>query len=309
MKLSKQERIGALVIVVIIILVVGVFMFIKPRFETIGASKQTLENKQQELVVAQQKAATKDPLKEQVIAAFDEGETLADMFFEEMTAYEVEAEFRDFLAQLDKETCNVVVNSLTVSEPYVATLAPIFVNEDEISYKLKEYVNQGVAESEEELAAARRQEILRGKLDTSQDVGAITINFEVTALDQETIMNFCDAVNSYYKDEKGGNIRKACMLRGASFSYPLVEEKYGEMIEELTKNAEEEGRKELYKKFNKTPPAKDNETGANTNNPEEEDKDEIQVSDNIFTLGTSITFYSIARMQDPSAQLDAQDNL
>lgn len=301
MKLSKQERIGALVILVIVILAVGVFIFIKPRFEEIGISRTSLENKQQELTAAQEKAATKDPLKQQVIDAFEEGENLADMFFEEMTAYQAEAEFREFLAQCG---CNVVVNSVSVSAPAVSTLGVSFVDEQEIVYNLKTYATQGVDPTEEELAAEARQQILRETLAGNQEVGSITISFDVVAIDQDELIKFCDAVNNYQKQEAGGLTRKACILNGASFSYPKVSDEYSKLAEEIANSAKEAGTKELYKKFNRTPPASETPAAAEGN-----EQTQLAVSDNIFTLSTSITFYSVARMQDPTDQLDQQDGI
>ena len=67
MKLSKQERIGAVIITVIVIILVGIFVFIKPRFEAIGTARMSYENKQAELTAAQEKAATKNDLRESVI--------------------------------------------------------------------------------------------------------------------------------------------------------------------------------------------------------------------------------------------------
>ena len=49
MKLSKQERIAVLVIAVVILLGLGIFLFIVPKFEAIGTSSASLLNKQVEL--------------------------------------------------------------------------------------------------------------------------------------------------------------------------------------------------------------------------------------------------------------------
>ena len=49
MKLSKQERIAVLVIAVVILLGLGIFLFIVPKFEAIGTSSVSLLNKQVEL--------------------------------------------------------------------------------------------------------------------------------------------------------------------------------------------------------------------------------------------------------------------
>ena len=303
MRLSKQERIGALVIAVIVILAVGIFMFIKPRAEAIGTSKTSLENKQSELATARAKADTKDSLKAQVLQAFEDGENLADVFFEEMTAYEADEEFRAFLEQCG---ANVVVGALTVNAPSVTTLGVEFFEEKEVSYALKSYATSGTEPSKEQLAYAQRQQMLKDNLGAKQEVGSITVSFDVTAIDHEELLKFCDAVNNYRKDEAVGLTRKAMKLEGFVFSYPLVENEYNDISDEIAKKAQVEGLKQLYKNFNLTLPADELNAAQEAANQEEE---KLAVSDYIYTVSTSVTFYSVTRMEDPTDQLDAQDGV
>lgn len=299
MKLSKQERIGALVIAVIVILAVGIFLFIKPRAEEIGTSKTSLENKQTEYNTAIAKAATKDELKQQVINAFKDGENLADVFFEEMTAYEADEEFRAFLEQCD---ANVVIKDLEISEPETSTLAVEFFENEEVTYALKTYATSGTEPSKEQLAFAQRQQILKDSLGDAQEVGSITISFDVTAIDQEELIKFCEAVNDYQKEESVGMTRKAMKLNGFVFSYPAFKKEFDEMAEEIAEKADKEATKQLYKNFGKTAPAEDAK--------EEGKEDEtLTLSDWIYTVSTSVTFYSVTRMEDPTDQLDAQDGI
>lgn len=300
MKLSKQERIGALVIAVIVILAVGIFVFIKPRAEEIGVSKTSLENKQSEYNTAIAKAESKDDLKKQVIEAFKDGENLADVFFEEMTAYEADEEFRAFLDQCD---ANVVIHDLSISEPETSTLAVEFFEENEVTYALKTYATSGTEPSKEQLAYTQRQQILKDNLASSQEVGSITISFDVVAIDQEELVKFCEAVNNYQKEESVGQTRKAMKLNGFVFSYPALEDEFTDVADEITAKAEKEALKQLYKNFGKTAPAGE----AAEEGKEEEET--LAVSDWIYTVSTSVTFYSVTRMADPTDQLDAQDGI
>jgi len=97
MRLSKQERMAVLVIAVIIILGLGIFLFIVPSFKSIGTSNASLTSKKQELADAQAKAATAMDLGTQVNEAYKQGDKVADMFFEEMKAYEADDQIRDFI--------------------------------------------------------------------------------------------------------------------------------------------------------------------------------------------------------------------
>ena len=304
MKLSKQERIAALVIAIIIILAVGIFMFIKPRFETIGTTAATLATKQTELDAAIAKRETKDDLKTQVMDAYEKGEHLADMFFPELSTYDAEKEFRDFLAQCK---ANVIVESVNVSEPGTTTLDTSFYQKNDVTYDLKTYVTQGLDTTEEELAAQNRLQVLQDALGGAQTIGSTTIDFSVTALDQEELLKFCDEVNEYFKEENGTSTRKAIMLDGVVISYPLVEQEDEQIVAELTEKAETDGTKALYKNAGLPVPASD---GSSASSGTEAGGDEkISVSDYIYTVSTKITFFSVERMLDPTDQLDAQDGI
>ena len=43
MKLSKQERIATIVILILVILGVGIFVFIKPAFESLSSTQKNLD--------------------------------------------------------------------------------------------------------------------------------------------------------------------------------------------------------------------------------------------------------------------------
>ncbi len=302
MKLSKQERIAALIIAIIVILAVGIFVFIKPRFEAIGTTAATLNTKQQEYVTALEKQSTKDDLKTQVMDAYEKGEHLADMFFPELTTYQADQEFRAFLAQCKS---NVIVESFTVNEPSTTTLGTSFYTPTEVVYDLKTYVTQGLETSAEELAAQNRLQILQDALGGAQTIGSTTVEFTVSALEQEELIKFCDEINSYFKDENGTTTRKAVLLNGAEFSYPLVEKDYDALVDELNAKGEEDGTKAVYKNAGKTMPATENNGEAAANNSDET----ISVSDYLYSLSTSVTFFSVERMLDPTDQLDAQDGI
>lgn len=302
MKLSKQERIAALIVAVIVILAVGIFVFIKPRFEAIGTTTATLNTKQQEYVDALAKQATKDGLKDQVLDAYERGEHLADMFFPELTAYQADQEFRAFLSQCK---ANVIVEQLDVGEPSTTTLGTSFYTPTEVEYDLKTYVTQGLETSEEELAFQNRRQTLQDALGAAQTIGSISIDFTVSALEQEELIKFCDEVNEYFKDENGTSTRKAVMLGGATFTYPLIETKYEKICDEILTKADEDGNKALYKNAGQTYSPENTASGTG----EENEENSVVVTDYLFSLSTNVTFLSVERMLDPTDQLDAQDGI
>lgn len=302
MKLSKQERIGILVVAVILILGLGIWLFIVPKIDALNKSGVTYDTKQKELAAAQATASLREGLKDDVLKAYEDGQDLADMFFEELTTYEADMEFKKFLDQCD---ANVMVESVSISKPATYTLAPVFYNSENVTYDLKTYVTQGLEKTEEEIKAEEHLNKLKTTLGNSQTVGAITVSFTVNAVDPQDLIDFADEVNEYIVDANGKSTRMAIMLNGFSQSYPLVVDKYKDDITEIEEQAAEDALDELYKFLNEKRPA-DETTNTNTDN----DKDDKQLrnpSDYYYSLDTSVTFLSVERMQDPTEQLEAQD--
>ncbi|MCM1167066.1 MAG: hypothetical protein NC299_12310 [Lachnospiraceae bacterium] len=312
MKLSKQERIGALIIVVILILALGGFLLVKPKIETIGTTRASLASKQQEYDADVEKQNRKAPLREQIEKAYEDGEHMADMFFSELSAYEADMAFRAFLEQCG---ANVVIEELTVSEPTTATLGTNFYTRPDVQYDLKTYATQGADIDEDYAAILQRQANLAAALGDAQTIGASTVSFTVKAVDQDELIKFADAVNSYKLEENGALVRKAVGINGLAFTYPDVISKYEKLVEEINEEAEEAGKAALERETGlPTEIERDNGTAANPADPTnpagaEEEQEIAEITDYLYSYSDTFTFYCIERMQDPKSQLDAQDGI
>lgn len=297
MKLSKQERIAALIILVVIVLALGAFLFVKPAIESWNATKATLVSKEAELAKMEARRATKGQLRKDIEAAYEEGEHLADMFFPELKSYESEDAFREFIKQC---TSNIIVEQVTVSEPTTQALGATFFTPENVEYALKTYATSGVDMTEEEQIIKARNEALMAALAEPQTIGASTIEFSVTAKSRDTLFDFADEVNDYLKQEADGRIRKAIMLNGLTLEYEEVNQYYDALIEENLTEMDNEGRTALHAEIGAEPPVIERET-------EKEENKEPSLEGYLFTYEGSMTIFSIERMQNPKAQLDAQD--
>ncbi|MGN0640889.1 MAG: hypothetical protein ACI4JT_08045 [Oscillospiraceae bacterium] len=304
MKLSKQERIATIVILVLVILGVGIFVFIKPAFDSLASTQKNLDNKQAEYKADLEKAGRKADLRTDIEKAYEEGEHLADMFFPELASYEADEAMRAFLAQCK---ANVVVEQLEVDEPTTAVLSPYFSVTKDVVYELKSYATRGAEADEEETRRLERLAQLQSALGSAQTIGASTVSFTVSAIDREELLKFADEVNNYIVKENNKDTRKAIMLNGMSFKCPEVDKEYDAKIAEINSEAEKVGKEALERE---TGEAADNPT-ASAENPENTSEKEakVNVSECIYKVDTSITFYSIERMQNPKSQLDKQDGV
>lgn len=321
MKLSKQERIAAIVVVVLIILVAGVFIFIKPNIETIIATKESLAAKKQEFENDEARAATKDTLKTQILGAYNDGKDLADMFFPELKSYEADNEFRAFLDQCANRS-NLHVESLQISDPGTAGLSASTFTPPSTQYALKNYVNQGVTEAEAS-GNLLRQRMIYASLGEPQTIGATTVSFKLYALSIDDVLKFADEVNNYEMTQNGKKVRKAISLSGVGFTDKrtkyLLEKRGMESVDKATEagakkfleylaNANRVTRSALAENpadpaDPATPSAPDDNVGVDISNDEE------TLDFYLYTLDCTITFYSIERMQDPTATLTEQDKV
>ncbi len=321
MKLSKQERIGVLIIAVVIILVLGVIFFVVPKFDEVGASRVNLENKQKEYQAAVDKAAGRDGLKQSIIDAYEKGRDSADMFFTEMTPYELDNEVRAFIDYCKKNKLEILVEDMTVTQAGVEALSISFFEDTPTAqYDLKIYAQQGQAQTEEQIAAANRKNILMSALATSQNVAASKASFQFATLSAEDYIKFVDLVNNYEKTENGKKIRKALTVNGLNIAYEDVMEEYADIMDEIEADvlSDVDGVLKDYAKEhdfeadideNKDKPADGNTPAAGTDaNKEDEDEDDKKgIEDILQTYSVTLTFYCVERMQDPTELLDAQD--
>ena len=314
MKLSKQERIGAIIIIVIVIIALGFWFYVKPKIETIDATQKSLASKQQEYDADVETQAKKDPLKNDILAAYDEGAHLADMFFSEMTSYESDAAFREFIQQC---TAKVLVEDLTVGEPTTATLGTQFYASSSVTYDLKTYATQGVDVSVAELMRTARQLLLQTTLGNAQTIGASNVTFTVTAIDRDELIKFVDEINKYEREENGNKIRKAIKINNLSLEYGEINDEYDKLLDDLNKQMESAGQNAFQSSTGQNPGGSSTPAPTPTptpENPENPGEGENNNNNNnqgatpeYYTLTDTMTFYCIERMQDPKPLLDAQD--
>lgn len=302
MKLSKQERIAAIVVVILLILVAGVFLFIKPNFETIGETRNTLNAKKAEYDSDVARVETKEDLKKKILEAYDVGKNTADMFFPELAAYQADDEFRAFLEQCD---ANVLVEDLEVTAPDTIGLASNMFIPESVSYALKDYVNQGRnVDPTKTDPGLIRQTMIQKYLGDPQTIGATTVTCKVRAVDTQSLLDFADEVNSYQKEENGKAIRKAVSLSNITFEDLKTANEYDLKVEELINDAEKAAADTFKSKTGKTL------TGFEEDNDKKAEEEDGQgsIDEVIYSMECSITFYSIERMQDPTERLNEQDN-
>ncbi|MBP3267119.1 MAG: hypothetical protein J6M07_02190 [Ruminococcus sp.] len=137
MKLSRRDRIIFIVGIVIIILVVGGLLAVKPKYEESQASQERLIAKETERDQLQQKIDTLPGLKAQLEKDVDSVLTKQQLFLEEKDyeeSYEISMYLMDLLAESDLE-----VISTSLKDVEGMNLEPYVVHTNTAVYDLKAY--------------------------------------------------------------------------------------------------------------------------------------------------------------------------
>lgn len=328
MKLSKQERIGLMIIMAVVIIALGGFLMFKPKLEEMNRNKQTMENKQKEYDEKKAKANTKKDLRAQIEAAYEKGEDTADMFFAEMDGYEVDDMFREFLenrkyvkanakpgpdGEKPKERSDILIEALSIGELTTETLTPLFTSARPINYPLKQFATQGgVTLSEKEQAEQLRKAALQATLGADQTIGAMSVSFIAKSLSNDDLIQFADEINHFIREENGNKVRKAMKTQSITLKYSEVTRTYTEMAEKILKEAEAEGKAAFERDFNVT--LSGNSAGSNILTPSPDgsgnnNSNKIDIGDYVCSWENTLTLYSVERMQNPKPILDEQDGI
>lgn len=108
MKLSYRDKVIFIIVLILIILVAGFFLFIQPKFKEIETAKYNLETTQQKKVEIEDKVATLPTIIENIKAAADEIGEKQGIFMEEQDPYLNETYIREALTAegLDVKSMN-----------------------------------------------------------------------------------------------------------------------------------------------------------------------------------------------------------
>ena len=90
MKISKQERILIVVFLVAAIIGVGVFVFVLPNFNKIGANNKQLATAKQEYSNVLSQLEHESTIDTEISQAYEEGKNLAETFYSDLTEYEAD---------------------------------------------------------------------------------------------------------------------------------------------------------------------------------------------------------------------------
>lgn len=240
MKLSYRDKVIFVCAIVLIILVAGVFLFIKPKFEDMNYAKSALEAKQAEQEELQAKIDTFPQLVETLKATAGDVEELQSYFLTEQDPYLNEQFIHEILDKnnievLGMETAYTIAGSL---DEYIVVPSNVTAFDLMVSGDLYNELPQEVYDVYNDTVVEKGESIIIGVTD-------MTVNYKDT-FELSKVLKFVDDIADYGKtmnvveltkaEESFGNIEPetngSLALRLYSI-YPLNVEKVMEEADEI----------------------------------------------------------------------------
>ncbi len=243
MKLGYRDRIILLIVMVIVVFAIGIFAFIKPKWEELDTNKRTLETEQSEWDKQLINFERINTLRDNINKRYDESLTLCEGFTDEMDSTELDQFLQEKFINIEQFIKNDMEldGASTISDMGTATLAYYYYTPSIVTYPLYE-----AADFDGSLAEAAQQKckesiILSAR--TSQIVGNgnASLTFKVTKQDT---MDLIDAVHKYAVENKDAMLLQSVNITDIDFNGdPLERDSQGNIIG--TPPASEDGDEEL----------------------------------------------------------------
>jgi hypothetical protein len=278
MKLGYRDRIVILIAIIAIIVGLGIFVFIKPKWEKLNNNKETLETLNTEwdakLLEFDRIPARQDNIKER----YSQGNQIAQEFTDEMDSVQLENFLRDKFVNNDKFTEDKVklTDTLSVSDISTSSVNYYYYVPNIVTYPLYEYADLDGSLAKDAAAKLLDSNILSARSSQTVGSGSATMKF---VINREDTMELLNQINDYAAKNKDAMLIESVSLKEADFN---------ENIE--VEEDEEAGEPELDEDGNPIEAAPKAKEGTNNNNKNKVKKDYTEVT----------VIYRVYYMQEPT---------
>ena len=294
MKISKQERIIIICLIVAVILGVGIFMFVLPNFNQIDKNNKQLDSVKLEYANLQTELEREATIDNEIETAYEEGKNLADGFYDDLTSYEADEIMRQFIARFNGDEEKITINGLDISAFTTQSLSVSVFTETEVTYPLKDFADTQLSQAQQPIdfnAMNAREKVMYAKsikaaqLAASEPVtvGSITVALTVNSDELQNLHDFVDMLYSGIydedlKDEDGNPRSKATYLHS--------------VVYQMTDTSDSENTTNNNNNSNTPAEGEDAPAGNNNNNNNENEG---------YSMELSVDFLCIKPVENPTA--------
>lgn len=231
MKFGYRDRIILLIVLVVIILGVGIFLFIKPKWETLNTNKATLETTQADWDTKLLEFDRIPVRQESINKKYQKSTEIVKEFTDSMSSIELEEFLQKNFINIDKFKEDEVElrDSFTVSNEKTTTMNYYYLTPNIVTYPLYEYadLDGSLAKAAEKIM--HDSNVLSSR--TSQTVAAGTSNFTLL-INREDVLSLLDAVSAYATKNKDAMLIKSVEIKDYDFNKEEEEADNNQQVDE-----------------------------------------------------------------------------
>ena len=223
MKFGYRDRIVLLIVVIVVIFALGIFVFIKPKWEQLNTNKETRKSVAAEWQGKLNEFKLIPTLQKKIKEKYQEGLDLSANFTDEMNSIELAKFVQDQFINNEKfqEDEVEVKDSVKLSEMGTSSLSYYYYTPSIVTYPLYEYAD--LDGSLKEAAAKKMEESALLSTRSAQTVGSSSAQLKLL-INREDTMALLDAVYNYAKDKKDTMIIESVSLKDCDFNESYLED-------------------------------------------------------------------------------------
>lgn len=223
MKLGYRDRVIILVSLVVIIIGVGIFVFIKPKWQKLNQNKQNLANAENEWNMKMLDFDKINVRRDNINKKYVEAGKIADEFTDEMTSVELEEFLQAQFVNNDKfkEDEVEIKQSFSTSDEQSASLNYYYLTPNIVTYPLFEAADLDGSLANAAKQIMRESDVLSSR--ATQSVGSGQSSFTLL-INREDTMALLDSVKDYAAAHKDAMLINSVTIKDYDFNKNVEEE-------------------------------------------------------------------------------------
>jgi hypothetical protein len=217
MKFGYRDRIVLLIACVVIILGIGIFVFIKPKYEKMRKDEKSLKDERDSWALKLDDYAGIPKYQKSIQEKRDDANTIALNFTDEMDATKLDQFLQENFLNTEKniQYDTKLQGALSVSDESATSVGYYYYTPNIVSYPLMEYADLD-GSLQKALDEKRADQAVFGTR-AVQSVGVGNANFAVK-ISKENCMEFIDAVRKFAEDHSDAMILNSVSIEDIKFN-------------------------------------------------------------------------------------------
>lgn len=235
MKFGYRDRIILLIACVIIIFCIGIFLFIKPKWEALDKNQKALDTKQNEWSQTLESFKSIPGRQKTILSKYEKGKEIAAEFTPEMNSVELDKFLQEKFMNTDIHVAHNVraKGAVSVTDQGTSSISYYYYTPNFVTYPLFEAADMDGSLAKAIAEKRKESDILSNR--AAQTVGSGKSSLTIHT-DRKDLMELLKAVHEYAVKNKDAMIINSVNI--ADYTFGLLPGEIVEFPEEITKDAD-----------------------------------------------------------------------